>query len=337
MKINLFMLSAENDDLKTLLRSMHRGILNHYSIELLNEEVTEENLTAQQRKLKKEGFVISTIYAEKFKECDVAIQFGGAKARDAMHHVIKTDIKDKAKNIVYLETPLLGRRIVSTNWYDSYRLGLNGFLFNEGTFCDDKCPPDRWNSIKSQYAYQDFTGWKNHKAGPILLLAQLPGDSSLRHQNHGEWIVNTIQKIRCITEREVRIRLHPAMSSKGAYQLIGEMHKLFTDNVPNIHFSKNYKLQDDFDECGVCVSYTSGSSIDAILHGVPVIALDEGNFAWDICARTIGSINEPVLAPNHLVNEWLNKLAYSQWSRSEISDGTAWKHISKYIKLEENT
>jgi hypothetical protein len=336
-RINLFMLSGENDYLKTLLRDMHRGIVNHYSTKLFGVEITDHNYVSIADKLRtKQRTYIDMIYTEKFKSCDVAIQFGGVKARETLHHAIKTDIKDKANNIVFLETPLLGRKIDKNNSYDHYRLGLNGFLNGEGDFYNKNCPSDRWQEIAKKYGYSTtFTGWKDHTKGPILLITQLPGDSSLRHQNHGEWICNIIRKIRLHTNREIRIRLHPGLSDKGKSALFGDIKELFINNVSNIHFSTNQFSHQDFAECGIVVSYTSGTSVEAIIHGVPVVAVDQGNFAWDISSKDIHNIVNPVLAEPADVNQWLNNLAYAQWTVNEIKSGKAWSHIVQAINNKE--
>jgi hypothetical protein len=93
-RINLFMLSGENDYLKTLLRDMHRGIVNYYSNKFFNTEITDNNYVTMTDKLStKQRTHIDMIYTEKFKSCDVAIQFGGVKARETLHHAIKTDIR----------------------------------------------------------------------------------------------------------------------------------------------------------------------------------------------------------------------------------------------------
>jgi len=335
-RINLFMLSGENDYLKTLLRDMHFGIINCYSKNLLSTSVSDNNYTMIIDKLsKQEKICVDMIYAEKFKTCNVAIQFGGVKARETLHHAIKTDIKDKANNIVFLETPLLGRKIDNNNAYEYYRLGVNGFLNGEGDFNNKNCPDDRWQIIAKKYGYSPkFKGWKDHTKGPILLITQLPGDSSLRHQNHGEWICNTVRKIRQRTNREIRIRLHPALSEKGKTALFGDIKELFIKNTPDIHFSTNQFSYQDFEECGIVVSYTSGTSVEAVIHGTPVIALDQGNFAWDISSKDINNIIKPVLAETADVNQWLNDLAYSQWTVDEIRSGIAWDHIRQVIKAD---
>jgi len=335
MRVNIFMLSAENNNLKDVLRHMHRGIIAFYSRELLNVELNDQNYIHTQRMLKKQDINVTAMYAEKFKECDVAVQFGSAKAREALHHVVKTDIKENAKNIFYIETPLLGRVISNKHQYEFYRLGVNGFLYGEGEFNNENSPPDRWEMLKSIYGYNDFNGWKDHTAGPILLLAQLPGDASLRTQDMAEWISETVHKIREQTDREIVIRLHPAMSAKGRTALIGDLWEMILSNIENVRFSNpTVSLRKDLDEASICVSYTSGSSIDAILAGVPCIACDEGNFAWPISSKTVDDINDPYLASKEEVQQWLYDLSYCQWSIDEIKDGTAWAHYNSLIEVE---
>lgn len=328
MRINVFMLSAFNDAQKELLRDMHRGILSYYASTLLNRNLNDENFIETERLLKKEDIWIDNIYAERFKQCSVAIQFGSAKARDSLHHVLKQDIKENANDIVYIETPLIGRTVNQKDLHDYFRIGVNGFLYDEGNFNCDNSPSDRWQMFKDLYGYKDFTGWKDHTKGPILLLAQLPGDASLRTQDMAEWIRETVYKIRSITDREILIRLHPAMSDKGKSALFGNLSELFLKNIVNLKFS-NLPLEDDLKSAGICVSYTSGSTIDAILAGVPCISVDEGNFAWPITSHSLEDINKPYLANAQTVQQWLYDLSYCQWNKDEIKTGKAWEHLSR--------
>lgn len=328
MRINVFMLSAFNNAQKDLLRDMHRGILSHYSSSLLDRTLTDENFIETERLLKKQDIWIDNIYAERFKQCSVAVQFGSAKARDALHHVLKQDIKENAKDIVYIETPLLGRTVNNRDLHDYFRIGVNGFLYGEGDFNCNNSPGDRWQMFKSLYGYKDFTGWKDHTKGPILLLAQLPGDASLRTQDMSEWIKETVYKLRSMTDREILIRLHPAMSDKGKTALFGDLSEMFLQNISNVRFS-NATLSQDLNAAGICISYTSGSTIDAILAGVPCISVDEGNFAWPITSHYIEDITDPYLADPKTVQQWLHDLSYCQWNKDEIKTGKAWAHLSR--------
>jgi hypothetical protein len=72
---------------------------------------------------------------------------------------------------------------------------------------------------------------------------------------------------------------------------------------------------------------SSGSAVDSILAGVPVIAQDEGNFAYPISSTDLEDIDCPKLASPDEINHWLAQLANSQWSKKEMSSGLTWSHI----------
>lgn len=329
MRVNIFMMSAFNDAQRSVLRAFKDGVLAFYSHELLGKALTNESYIEIERLLKREDIWVDSLYANKFKECNFAIQFGSVKAREALHHIIKQDIKDKAENIIFLETPLIGRTINSKDQHEFFRIGLNGFLNGEGYFNNKNCPPDRWIRFKDLYGYKDFNGWKDHRQGAILLLVQLPGDASLRGQDMAEWVTETVLKIREQTDREIIIRLHPAMGDKGKTAFIGELSSLILSNVKNITWSnKVTSLENDFKKSGICISYTSGSAIDAVMNGVPCITTDEGNFVWPIASRSVDDLNDPYLADKETVQQWLYDLSYCQWNVEEIKNGTVWKHFN---------
>ena len=143
----------------------------------------------------------------------------------------------------------------------------------------------------------------------------------------------TIDKIRNLTSREIVVRFHPAMSDKGRAEFFSEIGDLFFKNYPNITWSdgKEYTLEKDFERSGICVSYTSGSCIDAILYGIPVIAMDEGNLAYPISSRRIEDISNHKLVSSTEIQEWTLSLANSQWNEQEMLNGTVWSKIYPII------
>ena len=71
----------------------------------------------------------------------------------------------------------------------------------------------------------------------------------------------------------------------------------------------------DWTDCGHAITLNSSVAVDAILHGVPTLAMDEGAMAWP--GFQYGDDREP----------WLHWLAWTQWSHDEISEGTPWAHM----------
>ena len=326
MKILVSIVSGSNNTERDVLRAFYDGIVKYYF---------SKHNTDSFRILKKNHDIdIRLSYDPEIEKCDVAVQFGTVKDRNAEHHVTKLSIRKNAKTVVFVETPLLGRVINKANNYSFYRVGVNGFLNNSGSFFNEETLNlDRLDLLKTQLDIPNFPGWKNNKLGNILILLQLSGDASLRGQKMSEWLIDTVRKIREITDRTISIRFHPAMSDKGRAELFSEVGPLLFENYKHILWQDGISrsLTQDLIEAGICVSYSSGSSIDAILHGVPCITTDEGNLAYPISSHRIDELENPRLASKSEINNWLIELANSQWNETEMLTGKVWSHIIPLI------
>ena len=321
MKIVVSLASCANNTERQVLRAMYEGIVKHYKdmSDLLKDIGAPEVMLS---------------YDVNCPRCDVAVQFGALKERTAEHHQARHSIKENARSIVYVETPLLGRRISDRNLYDYYRVGVNGFLNGQGTFyLESDLSEKRLDKMLKSEHIKKFPGWKDPTEGSILILPQLPGDASLRGQKMAEWLLDTIDAVRAITQRHILVRLHPAMSVKGRQEFLGEISGILLANHANITWlpGHNTTLQEDLEKSGVCINYSSGSSIDAVLQGVPVIAMDEANFAWPISSHTVADITDPYLAPDDEIEDWLVRLANSQWTPAEMSKGLPWAMLESVI------
>lgn len=334
MKILVSITSGSNNTERNILRAFYDGIERYY--------FSKFNINSP-KKLKKEfGIDLRLSYDPEIEKCDVAIQFGTVKDRGSEHHITKQSIQRNSKTVVYVETPILGRVIDKKNDYSFYRVGVNGFLNNDGLFYDENSIDiSRLDFLKTQLDIPEFPGWKDHHSGNILLLLQLPGDASLRGQKLSEWFVDTIKEIRSYTDRNIFVRLHPAMSDKGRAEFFSEIYPLFFENYKNIYWNDGVTrtLALDLAESGICVSYSSGSSVDAVLNGVPCITIDEGNLAYPISSHRLEHIDSPKLASPEEVQQWLNYLANSQWSEPEMLNGVVWNHLIPIIEksLNENS
>ena len=326
VKIIVSISSGSNNTERNILRSFHDG---------LEQYLFEKCDVTDKRALKKvHGYDLRLNYDPEIEKCEVGVQFGTVKDRSNEHHITRQSVKKHSKVVVYIETPLLGRTIVKNSDHPYYRIGVNGFLNNDGVFYEEtSIDPDRLTKIKENLDIPNFPGWKDCKKGYILILCQLPGDASLRGQKHSEWLIDTIVAIRKISKRPIVVRLHPAMSDRGRAEFFGDIHGLILENIADVTWKYGLDpLTDDLEGAGVCVSYTSGSSIDAILQGVPVICMDEGNLAYPISSHRIGDLKSPYQAPTSDIDDWLNKLANSQWTEQEMLDGEAISRIFPIIE-----
>lgn len=336
MKIKIYMLTGQNNGEKDVLRAFYRGLVKHFSQTVkVKEELTEFNMQKYIKEIRKTGVEISLDYGENADETtDVGVIFGSAKPRENLHHRVRNSVIEKCQNHIILETPLLARSIVKQSNHDMYRIGLNGFLNAQGDFHNynkDSSRLGRYGDL-----YNNWSGWKENKDGNILILTQLPGDASLRGSDHGEWLLDTIEEIRQKTKRQIRIRFHPAMSEKGHENFFGDIGKIVFKNYPNIVWSDGIArtLEQDLKEAKTCITYSSGSAIDAIAYGVPTIAIDEGNFAYPVCSKQLEAVEKPALADKETIQQWFNDLSYAQWDRAEMANGHYWVHIwPKIVEL----
>ena len=255
----------------------------------------------------------------KYEDCDVAVIFGSWKKSTSkewkkgyvQHHSVKQSIikHHKDKLLIVLETPLLGRTI--TDRHEYHRVGLNHFMRGLADFNNKNSKPDRFNKLGLK-----IKPWRK-KGDHVLIVGQNLFDASLFGLDFEWWVKNTIQHLRRNTDRPIVFRDHP--ENKNLMKNLIDTYKWC-----NVSYSKNEDIKEDFKKAHCTVSYTSGSSIDSILAGVPVIPCNEYNFVWPISSHSLEDIENPKLGERE---QLLYDLAYAQWSVEEIRQGKPWQHL----------
>jgi len=331
MLVKVFMNSAGHNSEREVLRQMYDGI--DYADKTANGKLSKEE-RKERKNLEKEMGIkrgLQYEYDEEYRPCDVAVFLGSWKPeRTRTWHLTRTSIKKNSKCFVVIETPLLGRQMFEKNTH--YRVGVNGFL-NRDAFWGDNVnrPGDRFNELGLIYK-----GWKTKEelGDKIIIALQLAGDASLRNLNINEWCVDTVKTLREYTDRPIEIRTHPGVSEKG----MGNHEDLFKEfafaNFSNVTFvnGRDIPWEEHLKDAYCVVAYSSGLSIDAVLNGYPVIACDEGNFAWNVAETKLKNIENLNLANNEEVLQWLHNLAYCQWTPEEMENGVCWRHLLPSIE-----
>jgi len=72
---------------------------------------------------------------------------------------------------------------------------------------------------------------------------------------------------------------------------------------------------ESWDSVGRMVTLNSSIAVDAVLRGIPTVAMDEGSMAWEVTGRHPGDIR------TFDRKEWLHWLAWTQWHWDEIGQG----------------
>ena len=258
-------------------------------------------------------------HSKQYEPCDVAVILGSwkkiIKSREHLeklsHHKLKNDIVDNHRGkLMVFETPLLNRKI--TQEHDSYRVGLNHYMRGLSDFKNKNSPPNRFNSMGI-----DIKDWRN-KGDHILVIGQNLYDASLFGIDLELWLINTIKMLLKNTDRKIIVRDHPENKSR-LKEVVNKFN--YTNRVS---YDKNENIKDSLHNAWCTVSYTSGSSVDSIIEGIPVITCSEYNFLWPISSHSLEQIENPKCGYRE---QLLYDLAYTQWSVEEIRQGKPWQHL----------
>ena len=261
---------------------------------------------------------------------DCAVIFGSyKKKRGRPQHQGKGKIIESGIPYIQLETQLIGRPI-DTAIHNEFRVGVNGFLWDDAKWGFEHIEEDRSKRVFERNGYDPDVPWKQD-GEYILLCMQKVGDASLRDADVFEWTENTVNDIRKHTDRKIIIRPHPLYRKSSLHNTLKE--KVL--NVSNTHWQETDLLKDGFvsiqeqlQKAWCTVTYTSGSGIDAVINGIPNIACDTGSMVYDVSSKDIAEVENPYRGEK---KEWTNRIAHCQWSIEEFESGECWKHVSKSI------
>lgn len=227
-----------------------------------------------------------------YQPSDVAVIFGVYKSKVPISwprgKVFQSQRKNN-KDVIVLETGYINRGDGNNHHYAAGFNGLNG----RADFKNKNMPGDRFFSLGIE-----IKPWA--KGDHIVLCGQVPWDASVDHINMMEWLGDAYRLIRMRSSRTVVVRHHPCISKPT---------KTFLDEISEAH---------------AVVTFNSNSGVEALIAGKPVFAFDEGSMAWPVCNKSFDLIENPV-KPDRA--QWLNDLAYSQWTPDEMKEGLAWKHL----------
>lgn len=276
--------------------------------------------------LKDKGHNIVYWEEDSYYDADVAVIFGSWKKVKApddeelpenlKHHALKKEIiiQQGMKPVVVIETPLLKRKI--TDKHEQYRFGLNHYMNKLADFKNKNSKPDRFNKLNLE-----IKPWrKKTDNGHILITCQNLNDASLFGINFSLWLSNTIKHLILRTKRKIIVRDHP--ENKTSLKKL--LNNFFIAHTDQVEYQTSGDIKSALKNAHCTISYTSGSSIDSILEGVPVIPGSEYNFVWDISSHSLDDVENPRCDKRE---QLLYDLAYAQWSVKEIENGTAWEHL----------
>ena len=264
------------------------------------------------------------------KGYDCAVIFGSyKKERGRSAHQGKGKIIESGIPYVQLETQLIGRPI-DTALHTEFRVGVNGFLWDDANWGFEHIHTDRSKKVFERNGYDPELPWKTD-GDYILLCMQKVGDASLRGADIFSWTEQTVKEIRQHTERQIIVRPHPLYRKKTQHANCKEtVCEYFNVQWQEADVTQKgfVPIQKQLQNAWCTVTYSSGTGIDAVLNGIPNIACDTGSMVYDVSSTDIKQVEQPYRGDKKV---WTNKIAHCQWSIEEFESGECWEHVSKSI------
>jgi hypothetical protein len=209
-------------------------------------------------------------------------------------------LRAQGHDVLVMERGYLGDRF---KWTSLAWNGLNG----HGEFPKIDRSSDRFEThfrMRPWIAEGDY----------VLIMGQVPGDESLQGRDLMSWYADAAKVAHRVYCKPVKFRPHPEAIRKGHKQTIAGFENC---TLP---------LDDSLEFAHSAITFNSNSAVDAVIHGVPVVAYDKGTMAWEVAGKKIGEAITPCR------KDWAAQLAWKQWSIDEIASGFALKnHIGRIL------
>lgn len=303
------------------------------------------------------GLDCQIVESSEYAACDIAVVWGVPKPEEGKagaarkRQQLRQDIAERHRgSIVVLEAPVCGRRVrpqqnrpwlirklfpPNAFWtptrlnpprsvvdpFAHYRIGLGGFP-DDGGLALAPYVSNRWQIMADRLGLSEPKPYRM-SGRHILVVGQVPGDASLRGIDIQAWILACCTELRKLTDREIRVRPHPLARGFVSAALNSRLAALGV-GIEDVSLPFAQSLS----EAWSVVTYSSGAAIDALLSGVPAIALSPASFAWEVTDHRLDCAVEPTLYDRE---EWLGKIAAAQWFESEIASGEVWEPLLKAL------
>jgi hypothetical protein len=235
-----------------------------------------------------------------YEPCDIAVIFGAAK--DAYPPTWpKREIlaKHQGRRLLMVESAFVRRG-------EYYQVGWGGYAGN-ADFNNDLVPRDRWESmgIKTK-------PWQRRTVGPVVVCGQLPRDTQVQGMDHVAWCRRTVNELRRMGEHVI-FRPHPRQQDVSIY------------GVPS-HLIDDGKIGNTLAAAKCVVTWNSTSAVDALIRGVPAIAMHPSSVSYPVAQPRIEDVKK-LRYPSR--RQWLAGLGYAQWTLEEMRAGLPWVHLNR--------
>lgn len=222
----------------------------------------------------------------------------------ALRSIVKTPIMEACRrhnrDFYYIDTGYFGNFGKGKTYH---RIVRNAMQYL-GPIIDR--PDDRLSRTETKFVPFN-SNKKKHKGSRILLCP--PSEKAMRcgwGLDLQTWLDDTVATLRRYTDREIVIREKKIRHERQLHDTIWEA---LADDV--------YCL----------VTYNSIASVEALIAGKPIFALGP-NVAHHLARNDLADIEHPYIPDDDEVRRFFRHLAYQQWTKAEMLNGTAWAMLN---------
>lgn len=239
-------------------------------------------------------------------------------------------ILDSNKPFIVTESAVFRRNMIQPPDPMAYhRYSWNSYYQDEGNYCNENSPPDRWLRIQKEQSIE-IKDWRT-SGEYVLLILQRPGDSSLKklidkHGSYRNFVEYTLQKIKENTDKPIRVRMHPLRQDRQL-EILKNFDVEISSNTQGAGLLEGGDgLYEDFRNAYAVVGFNSNALTESVCEGVPTFSMCSSSMAWDCSNKSLDLLENPKLFDR---SQWLNNLGYCQWREDEIARGDPWFHLIK--------
>lgn len=199
------------------------------------------------------------------------------------------------------------------------RYSYDGVFPTTGFYFDKEIDASRWRRISNNLGIK----LKPHRqsGSHILICCQRNGGWSMKGVPVQQWLHETIQKIKTVSDRPIVVRPHPGDKKWRTYLKIKEK---------NVSLSTKH-ITEDLRGAWATVLHNSSPAVASAIEGVPVFLTDynpEFSQAAEVSNTDLNRLENPKMFDREA---WIEKLSMCHWNFEELRSGEAWQFFRKFI------
>lgn len=200
------------------------------------------------------------------------------------------------------------------------RFSFDGVFPTTGNYFWDNPDPARWQQISRDTGIS-LKPWRSH-GNHILICTQRNGGWSMKGMTVLDWLNQTVTEIRKYTDRPIVVRPHPGDKRAREY---------LNFKSPHWTLSTAPDLTADLANAWATVTYNSSPSVASSIEGVPAFVTDptpQTSQAFAVANTDLSKIETPAIFDRQ---DWIERIAMCHWNYDELSNGSAWQHMKKFV------